>query len=221
MVQYAKGFVVPSLGLSLETKGSNPDVPLDPQPTKTTNYQAGFVYAGQRLNIDADVYYIEASNSIATDPTNSNAVTLNADPAHYKGVEGQVSYVLLPGLTTIANGTVMSSKDSITGHWLPNAPNYTALLGAVYNTGRYKLSYLHKFTGRQYTDATNLYTIPAYSYGVLAGSVTFGRITAGVTVNNPFDSRPKQSQSAGTPGASTLYIFQAPTSYLAELKIRL
>jgi len=213
--QYAKGFLVPALSLSLETKGSNnAAVPLQPTPTKTRNYQAGFVYAGDRLNIDADAYYIEASNSTAVDPTNPNIIVLNANPAHYKGVEGQVSYLFLPGLTGIANATLMSSKDATTGQWLPNAPNYTALLGAVYNTGRFKLSYLHKFTGKQIGSG-----ISAYSYGVASGSVTFGAITAGVTVNNPLNSRPIIAQS-GVPGAaSTLYIFQAPASYQAQLKL--
>ena len=221
--QFAKGFIIPSLGNSLETKGTNnAAVPLDPTPTKTTNYQVGYVYAGNRINIDADAYYIEASNSTAVDPTNSNNVILNGNPAHYKGAEGQISYVITKGLTGIANATVMSSKDAVTGLWLTGAPNYTALLGAVYNTGRFKLSYLHKITGRQWITAntsTANYLIPAYSYGVLSGSVTYGRITAGVSVSNLLGTHPITAQS-GAPSASTLYIYQAPTAYQAQLKFR-
>jgi iron complex outermembrane receptor protein len=93
------------------------------------------------------------------------------------------------------------------------------MVGMVYNTGRFKLSYLHKFTGRQWVDANNTTRLAPYSYGVLSGSVTFGRITAGVTVNNPLNSRPIISQS-GPASASTLYIFQAPASYEAQLKYR-
>ena len=222
--QYAKGFIIPALSASLETSSgastANNPIPLVPLPTKTKNYQAGFVYAGERLNIDADVYYIEASNSTYTDPGNSNNVTQNGDPAHYKGVEGQISYVVLPGLTAIANGTLMSSKDAggsgapLNGKWLQGAPNYTALLGAVYNTGRLKLSYLHKFTGRQWIDAANTALLPAYNYGVASGSVTFGNITAGVTVNNPWNSRPNILAS------TSQFIFQAPTSYEAQLKFK-
>ena len=228
--QYAKGFLVPSLGTSLETRSTGSAVgqplPLDPAPTKTKNYQAGFVYAGERLNIDADVYYIEASNSTYVDPGNNNNVFQSLDPAHYKGVEGQVSYLFVPGLTGIANATLMSSKDAggssavLNGKWLQAAPNYTALLGAVYNTGRFKLSYLHKFTGRQWVDALNTARMAPYSYGVVSGSVTFGAITAGVTVNNPLNSHPIISQSGVPSAASTLYIFQAPASYEAQLKLR-
>ena len=125
----------------------------------------------------------------------------------------------MKGLTGIANATVMSSKDSVTGLWLPNTPNYTALLGAVYNTGRFKLSYLHKITGRQFADSANTTVISAYSYGVLAGSATFGRITAGVSVTNLLGTHPITSQS-GAPSASTLYIYQAPTAYQAQLKFK-
>lgn len=219
--QFAKGFLIPSLSLSLETKGSNnAAVPLDPTPTRTTNYQAGFVYAGDRLNIDADYYYITASNSVAVDPTNPNNIVLNGDPARYQGAEGQVSYLFLPGLTGIANGTIMTSKDTTSHKWLPNAPNYTAMVGVVYNSGRFKFSYLHKFTGRQWVDSNNTTRLAPYSYGVFAASATFGRITAGVTVNNPLDSRPIVAQSGPTSDPTTLYIFQAPASYQAQLKIR-
>jgi iron complex outermembrane receptor protein len=223
--QYAKGFIIPALSASLESLGANPGAPVDPAPTKTTNYQAGIVYAGDRLNIDFDGYYIQASNSTFVDPTNPGVLQFNADPAIYEGAEGQVSYVVAKGLTAIANGTIMISKDAggqaapLNGKWLPNAPNYTAMLGAVYSSGRFKLSYLHKFTGHQWIDAANTARLGAYSYGVLSGSVTYGRITAGVTVNNPLNSRPITSQS-GAPSASTLYIYQAPASYEAQLKIR-
>lgn len=218
--QFAKGFIIPSLSASLETTGANnAAVPLNPAPTKTTNYQAGVVFAGNRLNIDADAYYIEASNSTYTDPTNSNNITINGNPAHYQGVEGQISYVFIKGLTGIANATAMSSKDAVTRLWLPGAPNYTAMIGAVYNTGRFKLSYLHKFTGKQWIDSANTAALGAYSYGILSGSVTFGRITAGITVNNPLNDRSVISQS-GAPSASTLYIYQAPASYQAQLKYR-
>ena len=42
-----KALGLPSLSLSLESKGSNnAAVPLEPTPTRTKNYQGGFVYAG-------------------------------------------------------------------------------------------------------------------------------------------------------------------------------
>ncbi len=217
--QYAKGFIIPSLSASLETAGaSNAAVPLNPQPTKTTNYQAGFVFARDRLNIDADGYYIQASNSTSQDPT-TNLVTVSANPATYKGLEGQVSYVLTKGLTGIVNGTVMSSTDDVTHLWLTKAPNYTAMGGMIFGQGPVKLSYLHKFTGRQWSDAANTIRIAPYSFGVLSGSFTHGNLTAGITINNLFNTQPIVARSGS--GASTLYIFQTRRSYQASLKVRI
>jgi hypothetical protein len=130
--QYAKGFIVPSLSASLGNRGQHQcRCAPEPQPTKTTNYQAGFVFARDRLNVDADGYYIQASNSTTMDPT-TNLVTISANPATYKGLEGQVSYVLGHGLTAITNRTIMSSTDDVTHLWLTKSPNYTALLGAIW-----------------------------------------------------------------------------------------
>lgn len=148
--QFAKGFLIPSLGSSLETSGKNPQLPLDPPPTKTTNYRAGAVHAGDLLNIDADVYYIKTRNSSFVDPSNPNVVVVSTGPATYQGVEGQVSYRLLRGLTAIVNGSIASAKDDNSGTALVQTPNDTALAGVVYNNGPLKLSYLHKFVGQQY-----------------------------------------------------------------------
>ncbi|WP_206239649.1 TonB-dependent receptor [Novosphingobium terrae] len=217
--QYAKGFIIPSLSASLETAGAtNAAVPLNPQPTKTTNYQTGFVFARDRLNIDADGYYIQASNSTTMDPT-TNLVTVSANPATYKGLEGQVSYVLAKGLTGIVNGTVMSSLDDVTHLWLTKAPNYTAMAGMIFGDGPFKLSYLHKFTGRQWADAANTTRIAPYSFGVLSASFTHGNLTAGITVNNLLNNQPVVAQSGS--GAATLYIFQTRRSYQASLKVRI
>jgi iron complex outermembrane receptor protein len=245
--QYAKGFLIPSLSGSLEsqipgtggTLQCQPGVSCNLQPTRTKNFQAGFVYAGDRLNIDADAYYIEASNSTSVDPSTGIA-TQTSSPAHYKGVECQVSYVLLPGLTAIANGSLMSSKDTASGLWLAQAPNYTALLGAVYRSGRFKLSYLHKFTGRQYADspavtatatattfacnntnctAGQLARIAPYSLGILSGAVRVGPAWLSLTVYNLFNDT--STTKIGSPTKSTpLYFFQPGRSYQAQVKFR-
>ena len=217
--QYAKGFIIPSLSASLETAGkTNAAVPLNPLPTKTTNYQTGFVFARDRLNIDADGYYIQASNSTTIDPT-TNLVSVSANPATYKGLEGQLSYVLGHGLTGIVNGTIMSSTDDVTHLWLTKSPNSTALLGAIYGEGPFKLSYLHKFTGRQWADAANTTRIAPYSFGILSGSYTWRNLSAGVTINNVFNAQPIVATSGS--GASQLYIFQTRRSYQASLKVRI
>jgi len=216
--QFAKGFLIPALSASLESSGaSNAAVPVVPVPTKTTNWQAGVVYAGNRLNIDADGYYILASNSTYLDPT-SDTTVVNANPARYQGIEGQISYVLLPHLTALANATVMSSKDEVTGLWLVQSPSDTETLGLLYNNGIYNFSFLQKFTGRQFADANNQYVIPAYSYGILSASAKIDRYSLGLSVTNVFNTQPVQVQSGS--GASALYIWQTRRAYQASFKMR-
>ena len=232
--QYAKGFLIPSLSGSLETQvpiagggtACNPSISLTScnlQPTKTTNYQAGTVYAGDRLNIDADVYYIKTSNSTAVDPSTGFALQSNT-PAIYKGVEAQVSYVVIPHLTAIVNGSINSAKDENTGFWLSQAPNYTALAGLVYNSRNFKISYLHKFIGRQWADAFTPTSAPfvrvaPYSSGIAAATAYLGPVGVGVTVYNVFNNRSTTKIGSST-GSTPLYFFQPGRSVQAQVKLR-
>ncbi len=229
--QFAKGFLIPQLSDSLEavipngsggikcSTGALSAGNCNLQPTRTTNYQFGTVYAGDRLNIDADIYYITASNSTSVDPS-SGFTTTSGTPAVYKGVEAQVSYQFVPHLTGIVNGSVNSAtNDDAAGLWLTQAPNYTALAGLVYNSDHLKLSYLHKLTGRQYADAANLVRIAPYSFGIASGTYYFGPIGVGVTVYNVFDDRSTTKIGSST-GATPLYFYQPGRSYEAQVRFR-
>ena len=231
--QFAKGFLIPQLSDSLEavvpngaggvrclTSASGANVAnCNLQPTRTTNYQFGTVYAGDRLNVDADVYYITASNSTSIDPS-TGLTSTSGIPALYKGVEAQVSYLLAPHFTGIVNGSVNTAKnDNPAKLWLTQAPDYTALAGLVYNSDRFKLSYLHKFTGRQFADAGNLVRIAPYSTGIAAGTVYFGPIGVGVTVYNVFGDRSTTKIGSST-GATPLYFFQPGRSFEAQARLR-
>ncbi len=238
--QFAKGFLIPALSASLEVVGLNPSAPRTPQPTKTTNYQIGTVYAGDRLNIDFDAYYIKLSNTTVCDPV-LQTCTQFGPTSTYKGIEGLVSYLVMPGLTLIANGSLSrSSVDTDLHQWVQQAPNYTGLLGAVYRNERFKLSYLHKFTGKQYADAQvgflnpttlngspvaggglyNQVPIHSYSLGTLAGSVTIGPVEIGATVYNVFNNNPVTKVSGATNAATAQYFFQPRRSYQLQLKAR-
>ncbi|MBS0253668.1 MAG: TonB-dependent receptor [Proteobacteria bacterium] len=232
--QFAKGFLIPSLSNSLETvypnvaspngiscvpPGSTSTAACNFLPTRTTNYQFGSVFAGDRLNIDVDGYFIKSSTSTYVDPS-SGIATTTGNPSEYQGVEGQISYALASGLTVIANGSLMSSKDAVTHLWLAQAPNSTATLGAVYSAGRFKLSYIHKFIGRQFADTGQLVRIAPYSMGQLAGSVRLiGNVWLGGTVYNLFDDTSTTKIGSST-GALPLYFFQPGRSYQVQLKAR-
>lgn len=238
--QFAKGFLIPSLSSSLEQSGLNPAAPLTPQPTKTTNYQAGTVFAGERLNVDVDIYHIELSNTTTCDPS-LNVCTQSGVSSTYEGVEGGISYLALPGLTLIANGSLATARvDTDLKQWVPQAPDYTALLGVVYRGPRFKLSYLHKFTGRQFADTqtgflnpttlngspvpgggiANQVRIAPYSNGILAGSVTVGPIEIGAAVYDLFDDKSVTKIGGSGNFATAQYFFQAGRSYQAQVTAR-
>ena len=236
--QYAKGFLIPALSASLEavTPTGGNMVPQTPTPTKTTNYQAGVVFAGEHLNFDADYYYITASNSTFVDPATPGVVTQSLSPARYTGVEAQLSYVFFKGLTGIVNGSLNRAHDRTTGLWLPNAPNGTAMVGLVYRspTG-FKLSYTHKFVGHQYakssvssTGVVQSYLLPGYSTGTAVASYTWKQFTLGVSVNNVFDDRSTTSIGLGSFRAAsstfdptgTYYTFQSPRTVEGSLRVK-
>ena len=230
--QYAKGFLIPSLGNSLETVYPNAASPTGLScsptgavaacnflPTRTKNYQVGSVFAGDRMNIDVDAYFIQSSTSTYVDPS-SGIATTTGNPSEYQGVEGQVSYVLTKGLTVIANGSLMTAKDAVTHLWLAQAPNSTATLGAVYAGGRFKLSYIQKFIGRQFADTTQLVRIAPYSLGQLSGSVRLvGDVWLGGAIYNVLDNTATTKIGSST-GATPLYFFQPGRSYQVQLKAR-
>ena len=224
--QFAKGFLIPSLSSSLESSSSaSTQTPVAPLPTKTTNYQAGAVYAGDNLNIDGDVYYIKTSNSSYVDPANSSVTIVNGDPATYKGVEGQISYRLPYGLTAIVNGSLASAKDDVTGLWLVQAPNYTALAGAVLNHGPFRFSYLHKFVGRQYWFVDQAKILPSvraagYSLGILSAGYRIGPVEVAATLYNAFNDRSTTTIGAAVAPVGALYTFQSPRSVEGSVRVR-
>lgn len=183
--QFAKGFLIPALSnLEVATKS-----PLIPDPTKTTNYQLGSVYSGETLNIDIDAYLIKLSNTIECTGPASALCTNTGHPSTYKGFEGQVSYAVLHGLTLLANGSVNESKDDVTGLRVASVPTYTALLGALYNTGRIKFSYVQKFTGKQYAGGGETSPIGAYSIGIASAEAGIGPVALRVAVYNVLNDR--------------------------------
>jgi len=211
--QYAQGFLIPALS-SLEV--SNPS-PISPKAAKSVNYQAGTVYAGEYLNIDFDGYYITVSDTLLCNTPVVGICANTGNPSKYKGVEAQVSYNFGFGLTLLANGSLNDSKttDAVLGtKWIPQAPDYTATLGALYNLHGIKLSYVHKFIGRQFADSNESVPIKAYSIGTASVGYQWKFVTARVAVYNVFDSTPITSISGGSQ-----YFFQPPRSYQATLGV--
>jgi len=199
--QFAKGFLAPPLSVLYV---ANPRFS-SATPQKSTNYQAGFVYHGSHLSLDADVYYIDFSNKIVTDPSapaSEGTVFINAGSAVYKGVEGQVTYAFDNGFAIFANASRNYAKtdNAGTAHLqLANAPTWTAAGGVLFKNGPIRFSLIDKYTGPQSAtgDGDPRYRIGGYNNAILSARYDFGRVRVGIEVNDLFNSTNLTNINAG------------------------
>ena len=194
--EYARGFLIPPLSALYVDNPRYSNV----VPERSTNYQAGVVYHGQRLSIDADIYSIDFKNKFAsfTSPTPGvGTVFTNIGGALYQGVEGQVTYAFTDGIAVFANASRNRAIARDTRLQVANAPVMTAAGGIIVKRGPVRFSLIDKLTGAQYaqnaassTDATyRAYRIAPYNNALLAASYELGPVRIGVEVTDLFDSK--------------------------------
>jgi iron complex outermembrane receptor protein len=203
--EYARGFLIPSLTALYVANPTFSNV----EPERSTNYQAGVVFHGSRLSLDADVYSIDFTNKFAsvTDPV-FGTVWTNIGGALYQGIEGQVTFTATHDIALFANGSLNRAIEKTTRLQVAQAPKYTAAGGIIVKHGPINFSLIDKLTGPQYannpvvpgatdTPATiaqnlalyNAYRIGAYNTAVLAASYQWGRLRFGLEVTDLFDSQ--------------------------------
>ena len=199
--QYAKGFLAPSLTVLYVASPNNSTV----QPQTSTNYQAGAVYHGARLSLDADVYYIDINNKFASQTVTlpdktTDLAWFNEGGVIYKGVEGQATYVLGHGLAVFANGSINSAREKVSHNIVSNAPKGTAAAGLLYKVGPIKLSLIDKWVGPQYATSENFVPatglnaisrqvrIAAYNDAIIAASYEWHNFRFGLQVTDLFNS---------------------------------
>lgn len=200
--QFAKGMALPILGDLYVNKPALSSI----QPQTSTNYQVGAVYHGERLSLDADVYYIKINNKIQQetvfDDTNTaQTAYFNAGRVLYKGIEGQATYVLAGGFAVFANGSLNYAKEAGTHNPVSNAPKGTAAAGLLYKHGPFRFSLIDKWTGPQYAttealDATQTFfqlvrsvRIASYNDTMLSASYQWRKLRFGLNVTDLFNSR--------------------------------
>jgi iron complex outermembrane receptor protein len=213
--QYAQGMYVPDLSSFYSASGQL-SATLDAlKPQTSTNYQIGTVWHGSKLSIDADGYIINVNNKIGTCTTTGcdTSLLMNIGQVRYKGVEGQLSYMPVNGLTLFTNGSYNYARSVSTGAQIAKAPFTTAAAGFIYRNGGFRLSFNQKYTGPQYateysgSPGFRLYRIRPYSIGDFAISQEIGKsLRLGVTVNNVFNSRAVTAIANSSSGAPTTTI---------------
>ncbi|CAN5368169.1 TonB-dependent receptor [soil metagenome] len=191
--QFAKGFLAPPLSVLYVAK---PDLSTV-APQKSTNYQAGFVYHGSHLSIDADVYYIDFNNkftSFTSAVPGEGTIFINQGKAVYKGVEGQATYAFANGLAVFANASrnyAKTNNDGLPHTQIANAPMWTAAGGVLFKSGPLRFSLIDKYTGPQYAadGEPAAYRLSGYNTAILSARYDIGPVRIGVEVNDLFNSR--------------------------------
>jgi iron complex outermembrane recepter protein len=144
-------------------------------PQQSWNYQAGTSWQSRRLSLSGDVYYIDFSNMINSRKEGTDTVFYNSGGVIYRGIEAEATSYLGGGFSAFANGSINSAKyagSSLSGLWIPNAPQWTGALGAIYNLHGWYASVMEKWVGKtysdNYTDANNIAhdLYPIGSYGI-------------------------------------------------------
>jgi iron complex outermembrane receptor protein len=233
--QYATGFLVPDISV---TQVVNPQLS-QLQPQESTNYQAGAVYHGSRITIDADAYYIDFKNKLqtATAPAlggGTETVNFNLGGAIYKGVEGTVSFQATDRVFLFANGSINSAKAEggatningvpfiVTGgKQIANAPKTTAGIGAYYQDESWTASVIDKYTGVQWgaEGEPAAYKIDGYNSTDLTLVYRFDRYRIEGAVYNLFDSQKFTSIKPGKTVPYDQYYFQPERNYQLSLKV--
>jgi iron complex outermembrane recepter protein len=145
-------------------------------PQQSRNYQVGTSWQTRHLSLSGDVYYIDFNNLINSEKFGGDTIFFNQGGVTYKGVEAEATEYLGYGLSLYENGSVNSAKDkgsnlSNPGLWIPNAPNWTAAAGVIYNLHGFYASAVDKWVGRTYGDTGEQF--PIGSYGVLSGALGY------------------------------------------------
>ena len=154
----------------------NPQLKTPPKQQRSTTYQVGSVYKGQRFTLDADAYRIRFQNSYAS-AEDVTAGDDNLGDTFYaiqpssvsKGIEFESTMVLLNGLNLYVNATAGNafyagslnagsltapySQKAPSGLWVAQTPTDTEEQGLTYQKHGFDLGIFNKRVGEQRVDS--------------------------------------------------------------------
>jgi iron complex outermembrane receptor protein len=228
--QYATGFLIPDISA---TQVVNPNLN-DLKPQESTNYQAGVVYHGSKLTLDADLYYIDFSNKVQTVTAGSETVNFNLGGARYKGIEGSATFAATDQVFLFANGSLNSAKAQgasttiagvpvtiVGGKQIANAPKSTAAIGVLFQNDRWSISLADKYTGEQWASEGEpvAYHIDGYHAADLKVVYRFDRYRLEGAIYNVFDNQPTTAIKPGKTVPYDQYYFQPERNYQVSLRV--
>ncbi len=226
--QYAKGFQIPDLKtfyIADPTHNSS-------EPQLSTNYQVGIVGKSRQIVWDLDVYQIDFKNKIVSNGLAGTAAAfVNLGGATYKGIEGQLTYMLVPSLALYVNGSTNKATANDTGKQISKAPVNTGAVGLIYTEGPWNSSFIYKHTGavymQDYTPGSttyDYYRLKGYNNADFGLAYTFNNLDVAKKLKlqvNVFNLLNKQEVTSISTGKTLLgdqYTYQAPRSYQVSVR---
>jgi iron complex outermembrane receptor protein len=233
--QFATGFLLPDISV---TQVANPNL-TQLKPQTSANYQAGVVYHGSKLTLDADVYDITFKNKLQTITVplaagGSDTESYNLGGATYKGVEGSITFAATENVFLFANGSINSAKAQggtttisgvpvtiVGGKQIASAPKSTAAAGAIFTNENWTISLVDKYTGKQWgaEGEPAAYVIPGYHSADLSVVYKFDRYRLEAAVYNIFDSQKFTSIKPGKTVPYDQYYFQPERNFQISAKV--
>jgi iron complex outermembrane receptor protein len=154
----------------------NPQLQTPPKQQRSTTYQVGSVYKGQRFTLDADAYHIRFQNSyasaedVSTGDENLGDTFYALQPSSIsKGVEFESTIILVPGLNLYLNGTAGNAlylgslnagslnapyyQTAPSGLWVAQTPTDTEMQGLTYQKHGFDLGVFNKRIGEERVDS--------------------------------------------------------------------
>ena len=152
-----------------------PQLSTPPRQQKSTTYQIGTVYKGQKVTLDADMYHIRFQNSYSSTIDNIPGDVDLGDTIFYlqpasitQGVEFESTLVLMQGLDLYLNATAGNAyysgklnagtqtapylEDAPPGLWVASTPTDTEEQGLTYNRFGLNLGIFNHRVGEQRVD---------------------------------------------------------------------
>jgi iron complex outermembrane receptor protein len=179
--QAATGSIVPPSSVydynqtAASASAAVPTISAAPKQQRSTTYQAGIVYKGQRFTIDADAYRIRFQNSYSSTVDNIPGDVDLGDTIYYlqpssvsKGLEFETTAVLAHGLNLYVNATAANAfyagslnagtqaapylEKAPSGLWVASTPTDTEQEGLTYQNHGFDLGIFNHRIGEERVD---------------------------------------------------------------------
>jgi iron complex outermembrane receptor protein len=179
--QVGTGSIVPPSSVydynqtSAAASAAIPQIQTNPKQQRSTTYQAGSVYKGQRITLDADAYRIRFQNSYSSTIDNIPGDVDNGDTIFFlqpssitQGMEFESTIVIIPGLNLYLNGTASNAyyqgavnagtqanpfyQQAPAGQWVASTPTDTEQQGLTYQRRGLDLGFFNHRVGEERVD---------------------------------------------------------------------